>query len=97
MRVPKFKSTNEAIAYGKSCRGNLLLTQQLREALAVQDFLTDQVQKIENPDDEMIQIGMDYAVAGQFLREALAVANGADYDNIIKKIQEKRSPENNSL
>jgi len=72
--VPEFKSTDEAVEYGKEVAGDEQALQQLRDLRAEQEKKTAEIKAIEEPTDEDFQRGMDEAVKGQYYREALEAA-----------------------
>lgn len=87
--IPKFKSTEEAVEFGK--KATPLVLNALKSAKATQDKVTDKIQAIEKPSLEQMQQGIDEATKGQLLREAIESAEG----KIGKEIKEapKVTPE----
>lgn len=67
--IPKFKSTEEALEFGKKATPEQIKELQTEKERV--NKLTDKIQAIKEPTDTQLQEGMNLATEGQLLREAI--------------------------
>ena len=92
VEIPKFKNTNEAMAYGKANVGNKKVIDELKLRYKAKQAETKRILDLplDQQTDELLQSGMNEAVVGQFYREAYETAEGTlDTHGLVKADESK--------
>lgn len=82
--IPEFKSTEDAVEFGKSIQGDLKMIEAMKKERDIIRSKNNKIFAIENPTREQIQEGMDQAVKAQLLRESVEAAEGKEIIEQVK-------------